>query len=198
MGIDNPHVRFVVHWTPPRSFEGLVQESGRAGRDGRAAVSIVYYNLQERDRVIDRISRDPNGTLDTRTHAQFGPNLAFRGPVSKTAKIQNREARLESFQRVVKYCETTTRCRHEVIREYSEVFDFGHSLLQHQQRGDISAADSTSPCGFACDFCKEGSITLTRRMQLMVPETLDDYTDSRPLAATFGLTTYEPSPYEWH
>src|SRR5204862_5665583 len=124
MGIDNAHVRFVIHWTLPRSFEGFVQESGRAGRDGHAAVSLVYYNPQERERVIDRIRRDPDWSLDVTTP---GPNLvgkkrAFGGDATATgsrSKIRNREALLESFQKVIRYCETTTRCRHDIIQEYS-------------------------------------------------------------------------------
>lgn len=122
MGIDNPHVRFVVHWTPPRSFEGFVQESGRAGRDSCAAVSLVYYNTQERDRVLDHLRRDTE-----RVQTRAGIKRSYSTSVLETnnennssrSKMQNQQARLESFRKVIRYCETTTRCRHGMIKEFS-------------------------------------------------------------------------------
>ena len=44
-------VRLVVHYSLPKTLEGFYQESGRAGRDGKPARSVVFYGLDDRDRM---------------------------------------------------------------------------------------------------------------------------------------------------
>jgi ATP-dependent DNA helicase RecQ len=48
LGIDKHDLRVVVHYSLPDSLESYVQETGRAGRDGKAAWAILLYRLEDR------------------------------------------------------------------------------------------------------------------------------------------------------
>lgn len=163
MGIDNPHVRFVIHWTPPRSFEGLVQESGRAGRDGRAAVSIIYYNRNERDRVFDRVKKDDS------QNGRAGNRYA---PQSANAKARSLQARLESFGKVLAFCEGTSRCRHQIIKEFSGDSELENIMSSQTTTSNQASSTSSSPCDFACDVCKYGPTEISRRKKEMLKFTV--------------------------
>src|SRR5258705_6014797 len=41
---DKQEIRFVLHYDHPSSVEAYVQESGRAGRDGREAYAVLLYS----------------------------------------------------------------------------------------------------------------------------------------------------------
>ncbi|XP_052240275.1 recQ-like DNA helicase BLM isoform X2 [Dreissena polymorpha] len=94
MGIDKPDVRFVIHYSLPKSVEGYYQEAGRAGRDGLLAFCILLYTYQDVKRLRRIIEMDQNATFD-----------------SKRVHIDN-------LFRMIQFCENVADCRRTQLLNY--------------------------------------------------------------------------------
>lgn len=99
MGIDIPHIRYVIEYDMPLSIEDLSQQLGRASRDGNYAEGIILFNIS-----------------DIKTANYFIEHLENAEKTDKELKRIKRD-RYNKLDKVINFC-ITKRCLHQYMVNY--------------------------------------------------------------------------------
>lgn len=141
MGLDIPNVRLVIHWQQSASVEDLLQEFGRAGRDRKSSVSVIFHEGNGGQKDLGRLRFMAEKTVED-------ANLDERG------KAQMRDQRYRQIEQVATMLKTDS-CFRQAIRSYfgDTTVSPRRSLAEIILDWVFGTKESASKARFCCDYC---------------------------------------------
>ncbi len=138
MGLDLPDVRLVVHWQHPGSPEDYLQEFGRAGRDGKPSVAVMFTG--ENDEGLLRFMAE-------KTSETAGVDAA-----SKASAL---EAKLEAIKEMRRIATSRRVCvRNNIVKYFGEMPSRRHrSIAVRIAEWVLLRSVRLRRTRFCCDRC---------------------------------------------
>ncbi len=117
MGVDRKDVGLVMHLNLPSSAESYLQESGRAGRDGKPAKCILLFSPSDRKRLAWAIKSSTQGDSEKAFFAnhlrlQIAQQQLRRMEALAEGETCRQQALLQAIGEVVSPCGNCDRCLH--------------------------------------------------------------------------------------
>lgn len=169
MGIDNPNVRYVIHFTIPQTLEDFYQESGRAGRDGEPSVSILYAcreDISLRAHFLNKSFSEESSHHNNKN--KFGSSSSKNSETKGFTPEQLIQRKRNALEKMADFC-NKPGCRRRALLAY-----FGE---------DIPLKDVPKVCKATCDYCQNPGL---------VSKQIQDSNDRSALSSGFSRKTYDP------
>lgn len=130
MGVDKSNIRTVVHRDIPSTVEAYLQESGRAGRDGKKAKAFLLWGPED-EYALKAAREGPDRN-------RFAQLIAY----ARNADRCRREALMEMLGASCDYCPGCDSCRAEASPKYREYEPLLRFVRRNARRYTIDEAAS--------------------------------------------------------
>ena len=143
MGIDVPNVHLVIHWMQPESVEDYLQEFGRAGRDGKPSIALIF---KTRDDIGLRLY------MANKTAEEASRN-GRNGQAALSTKIEN----IDQLDRMIK---DRQHCFRKQILNYfkEDGAKNGKSIAMRILEWILCTKSKTGKSNICCDTCNKKEV----------------------------------------